>query len=98
MNEYENGAVGGLPEDLPMVSEGNASRGPAEGDLVVDLSHMSKLDLTSLALLLTAQRQAKEEDRDMWLAGVPIHVWKALHGLGLGQFFKPFPVSGSLST
>jgi ABC-type transporter Mla MlaB component len=80
-----------------MAGEEAATPEPRERDLVVDLSHMQKLDITSLALLLTAQRQAKEEDRDVWLAGVPLQVWEALDGLGLGRFFKPFPVSGPLS-
>ena len=48
--------------------------GPFEnkGDLVVDLSGIKKLDLASLALLLTAQQKAEQEDRDVWLAGVPL--------------------------
>ena len=39
--------------------------------------------LASLALLLTAQQRAEKEDRGVWLAGVPIPIWKALHAMGL---------------
>ncbi len=64
------------------------------GDLVVDFSGIRKLDLTNLALLLTAQRNAELEDREVWLAGVTLQVWEALRAMGLGGLFKPFPVSG----
>jgi anti-anti-sigma regulatory factor len=65
----------------------------ADGDLVVDLSGIKTLDLKSLALLLTAQQQAREEDREVWLAGVPTRIWQALGAMGLRGFFKPFPLS-----
>jgi len=59
----------------------------------VDLSGIRRLDHANLSLLLTAQRQAQEEDRAVWLAGVPFEVWQALYAMGLGDFFKPFPIS-----
>jgi ABC-type transporter Mla MlaB component len=55
------------------------------------------LDLASLALLLTAQRQAQEEDRIVWLAGVPAQIWRALEAMGLNRFFKAFPVSAEVA-
>ena len=64
-----------------------------DGDLVVDLSGIKTLDLKSLALLLTAQQQAREEDREVWLAGVPTRIWQALGAMGLRGLFKPFPLS-----
>ena len=94
MNEHESNAPGIPAEDPQIMRNGGAESAPRPRDLVVDLTHLDKLDLTSLALLLTAQRQARTEDRDTWLAGVPMHVWEALHGMGLGRFFKPFPTSG----
>ena len=98
MNEHENDAraterEGGLPVLEP--ARGAAPR--KKGDLVVDLSGIKELDLASLALLLTAQQTAKQEDRAVWLAGVPLHVWQALNAMGLGRFFKPFPVSGEVA-
>lgn len=72
-------------------------RAPKRPGLVVDLSGIRQLDLTSLALLLTAQQNAQEQGREVWLAGVPLEVWQSLHTLGLGRFFRPFPVSGEVS-
>ena len=98
MNEHEKDArtrehAGHLPtlEPVQVAAPGE------KGDLVVDLSGIRELDLTSLALLLTAQQKAEKEDRDVWLAGVPLHVWQALNAMGLGQFFKPFPLSGEVA-
>ena len=71
-------------------------RAPALGDLVVDLTGIMELDVTSLALLLTAQQNAQKEDRAIWLAGVPMGLWQALHSMGLGRFFKPFPMSAAV--
>lgn len=95
MNEYGNNETAIQNGDYPVMG-GNEDH-PKKGDLVVDLSMMEKLDLTSLSLLLTAQQNAQEEDRAVWLAGVPMHVWQHLHGMGLGRFFKPFPVSGTVT-
>jgi anti-anti-sigma regulatory factor len=94
MNEHENDAR--TPEEmerLHVLEAADASRARKKGDLVVDLSGITDLDFTSLALLLTAQQRAEKEDRGVWLAGVSLTVWKALHAMGLGGFFKAFPVS-----
>ena len=98
MNEHEKDAR--TPVDSKKIHVLNTvkSSGPRRrGDLVVDLSGIKELDLTSLALLLTAQQKAKEEDRGVWLAGVPLQIWKALHAMGLGDLFKPFPVSAEIA-
>ena len=98
MNERENDAR--KPEEterIHVLESADASRARKRGDLVVDLSGITDLDLTSLAVLLTAQQRAEEEDRGVWLAGVPLKVWKALHAMGLGGFFKAFPVSGEVA-
>ena len=98
MNEHENDT--GLPdraEELQVMESAEAVAPRKKGDLVLDLSGMKELDVTSLALLLTAQQKAKQEDRAVWLAGVPIRVWQALNAMGLGRFFKPFPVSGEVA-
>lgn len=76
---------------LDNLETGDAGHG---SDLVVDLTGIQALDSVNLALLLTAQRNAQEEDRAVWLAGVPLSVWQALHALGVGHLFKPFPVFG----
>ncbi len=98
MNEHEKETR--TPEEIGRIhvletAEVTGSR--RKGDLVVDLSGIKTLDLTSLALLLTAQQRAEKEDRGVWLAGVPIPIWKALHAMGLGRLFKPFPVSAEVA-
>ena len=97
MNEHEReqGTGEGTPT-LPMVGGQASHQTPDRSDLVVDLTGIHKLDVTSLALLLTAQQRAEKEDRAIWLAGVPLNVWQALHEMGLGGFFKPFPVSAEV--
>ena len=98
MNEHENDARAAEREEgLPVLEPARAAAPRKKGDLVVDLSGIKELDLASLALLLTAQQNAEQEDRDVWLAGVPLHVWQALNAMGLGRFFKPFPVSGEVA-
>ena len=94
MNEHENDTRIERPVETLHVAGPEGPRARTRGkDLVVDLSGIRKLDHANLSLLLTAQRQAQEEDRAIWLAGVPFEVWQALHAMGLGDFFKPFPVS-----
>lgn len=92
MTEHGNNTATTPDTRIPMIREEELGRGPDKGDLVVDMSGIQKLDVTSLALLLTAQQNAQEDHRAVWLAGVPLHVWQRLHGMGLGRFFKPFPV------
>ena len=71
--------------------------GPEKRDLVVDLTGINHLDLESLALILTAQQQAEQEDRRVWLAGVPLRIWKTLDDMGLGRLFSFFPVSALMA-
>ena len=94
MNEHANDT--GTEEkrvEISVLESSEVAAPRKKGDLVVDLSGVRELDFANLALLLTAQQKAEQEDRDVWLAGVPINVWQALNAMGLGQFFKPFPVS-----
>jgi len=94
MNEHEaQTRTGEETRSLPVLGGRTLQGKTGRADLVVDLSGVQKLDVTSLALLLTAQQNALKEDRAMWLAGVPMGVWRTLHEMGLGRFFKPFPVS-----
>lgn len=97
MNEHEMDQ--GMEEragTLPVFRGRKAPEQPRRSDLVVDLSGIQELDVTSLALLLTAQQNAQKEDRAVWLAGVPMGMWQRLHEMGLGRFFKPFPVSAKV--
>lgn len=94
MNEHEmHTRIGEKARSLPVLRARKLRGRLDRADLVVDLSGVQQLDVTDLALLLTAQQNASKEDRAIWLAGVPMGIWKALHEMGLGRFFKPFPVS-----
>jgi ABC-type transporter Mla MlaB component len=97
MNEHEKQATfreGGAGTELVFPK---TPVGPEKRDLVVDLTGITRLDLKSLALLLTAQQQAEKEDRKVWLAGVPLRIWKSLDDMGLGRLFRFFPVSSHMA-
>jgi len=97
MNEHEmDSTIGERTRSLPVVGGRGLLARPDRSDLVVDLSGIQELDVTSLALLLTAQQNAQKEDRSIWLAGVPMGMWQTLQEMGLGRFFKPFPVSAKV--
>ncbi|MFH1763983.1 MAG: STAS domain-containing protein [Gemmatimonadota bacterium] len=99
MNEQENDArTGERNGNLPVLDAAGITAPRKKGDLVVDLSGIRELNQINLALLLTAQQKAEQEDRDVWLAGVPLHVWQALYAMGFGRFFRPFPVSGEVAS
>lgn len=96
MNEHENDI--GKQEDpakLPVEKASGGRRTRDSRDLVVDFSGVDRLTVANLSLLLTAQQTAEKEDREVWLAGVPVEVWQALQAMGLGRFFKPLPVFGA---
>ena len=92
MNEHDR-TPDNIQQELPVLENSGAPAPTRRPALVVDLSGCEELDLANLSLLLTAQQQAREEDRDVWLAGVPFHIWRKLHEMGLGRYFRPFPVS-----
>jgi anti-anti-sigma regulatory factor len=94
MNEHEKETrIRESTQRLPKVDRPRSRKGPGRADLVVDLSGIKALDVTNLALLLTAQQHAQKEDRAVWLTGVPVATWHTLHAMGLGRLFKPFPGS-----
>ena len=75
MNGHENDT--GTEEhrvEISVLESAEVTAPRKKGDLVVDLSGVRELDFANLALLLTAQQKAEQEDRDVWLAGVPINV------------------------
>ncbi len=69
------------------------SETPRPSDLVFDFSGMGQMTGADLALLLTACQIAEEEDRTVWAAGLPSSTWGALNAMGLGHFFRHFPLS-----
>lgn len=98
MNEMTNGAraVAAARRGIEAVGPAQAARTHEERGLVVDLSGTRYLDQTNLALLLTAQQLAAQEDRDTWLTGVALPLWQALQAMGLGGFFRSLPASGGV--
>ncbi len=94
MNEHENRT---RPEEdsrgLPVIDSRKARQRPRSTGLVLDLSALETLDVATLALLLTTRQYARAQGREVWLAGVPLEVWRNLHTMGLDGVFKPFPVS-----
>ena len=66
---------------------------PEVRDLVIDLSGYLELDVTLLGMLLTAREKAAEEGKAVWLAGLHVQLWQALHAMGLARLFRPFPAS-----
>jgi anti-anti-sigma regulatory factor len=98
MNEHEKDPTRRVEaEALPVLETEGVGNPVKKSDLVVDLSGIQGLDVANLSLLLTTQQKAEKEDRDVWLVGVPMEVWQALHAMGLGRFFKAFPVSGEVT-
>jgi hypothetical protein len=88
MNEHDRDPTGQAEPHTLTVLETDGGAGKVErSDLILDLSGIRKLDVANLALLLTTQQKAEQEDRE---------VWQALHAMGLGRFFKPFPASQEL--
>jgi len=99
MNEMTSGARA-VPEALrssPALEPVEAIRTRKGKALVVDLSGTRHLNQQNLALLLTAQQMAEQEDRDTWLAGVSLPLWHALQAMGLSRFFRSLPASGGVS-
>ena len=84
-------------QTLPVLGTQGLSGSVKKADLVLDMSGIQELDVANLSLLLTTQQNAEQEDRDVWLVGVPLQLWQALHAMGLGGFFKPFPASGEVA-
>ena len=98
MNEMTNGARVGAGARSCLQAPGRVGAvGNREGrGLVVDLSGTRYLDQADLALLLTAQQLAAQDDRDTWLAGIALPLWQALQAMGLGRFFRSLPATGGI--
>ena len=56
-------------------------------DLLIDFTDSHVVDFEGLTLLLTAQRLAHSEDRQVWLMGLPDNAWSVLAAMGLDDLF-----------
>ncbi len=63
-------------------------------DLVIDFFGTQIHDITELTMILTAQRIADAEDRQVWLADLPDRTWKLLEAMGLDDLFVRIPSPG----
>jgi ABC-type transporter Mla MlaB component len=59
----------------------------AKQDVLIDFTDSYVVDFEGLALLLTAQRLADSEDRQVWLMGLPDNAWSVLEAMGLDDLF-----------
>jgi anti-anti-sigma regulatory factor len=62
-----------------------------DADLVFDFSGVGHIDLAGLSILLTARQLAHEDQRDVWVRGLPDDTWRVLYALGLQDYFRLFP-------
>ena len=56
-------------------------------DVLIDFTDSHVVDFGGLTLLLTAQRLAHSEDRQVWLMGLPDNAWSVLEAMGLNDLF-----------
>ena len=56
-------------------------------DVLIDFTDSYVVDFEGLTLLLTAQRLAHSEDRQVWLMGLPDNAWSVLESMGLADLF-----------
>lgn len=56
-------------------------------DVLIDFTDSHVVDFEGLTLLLTAQRLAQSEDRQVWLMGLPENAWAVLEAMGLDDLF-----------
>ena len=78
---------------MPVKVERGEDRGQ-EADLVFDFSGLHPLELTDLALVLTARLRAAPSDR-VWVRALPHGAWRVLRGLGLDHLFRFYPAPGN---
>ncbi len=58
-----------------------------KSDVLIDFTDSHVVDFEGLTLLLTAQRLAHSEDRQVWLMGLPENAWSVLEAMGLDDLF-----------
>ena len=58
-----------------------------KSDVLIDFTDSHVVDCEGLTLLLTAQRLAHSEDRQVWLMGLPDNAWSVLEAMGLDDLF-----------
>ncbi len=79
------GAVAPIVEAMPRVRVHVPE--DTKADVLIDFTDSHVVDFEGLTLLLTAQRLAHSEDRQVWLMGLPENAWSVLEAMGLDDLF-----------
>jgi ABC-type transporter Mla MlaB component len=58
---------------------------------VFDFTGVGRVDLGALALMLTALELLPEENRRVWVAGLPGSFWTSMRSMGLDGYFMQIP-------
>ena len=81
--EVDHHGAKGLMQEIDRALEGNPAR-----HLVMDLSGVSFMDSSGIALLLRAHRRAREVGGILRVQGVPEQAMKVLRSAGLHKLMK----------
>jgi len=80
-----------LPVGIPAVEVASQAatdvQEDTKSDVLIDFTDSHVVDFEGLTLLLTAQRLAHSEDRQVWLMGLPDTAWTVLEAMGLADLF-----------
>lgn len=69
----------------------SGSAGPDSIDPVFDFTGVGRVDLGGLAIMLTAREMMPEENRRVWVAGLPPSFWNSMRSMGLDGYFMQLP-------
>lgn len=64
---------------------------PDPNDPVFDFTGVGRVDLGALAIMLTAREMMPEENRRVWVAGLPPSFWNSMRSMGLDGYFMQLP-------
>ncbi len=81
----------GLPASTPAVESMSHVAAHVQEEtkphVLIDFTDSHAVYFEGLTLLITAQRLAHSEDRQVWLMGLPDHAWSVLKAMGLDVLF-----------
>ena len=79
------------PSDALQISDEPGGRAARSRDWIFAVEDSDALDIQGIALLMTARELAVDENREVWLAGLPAEFWSLMTAIGLEGYFIPFP-------
>ena len=95
-NTWGRGLPAGTPAIEAMSHVAVNVEKDTKSDVVIDFTDSHVVDFEGLTLLLTAQRLAHSENRQVWLMGLPEHAWSVLRAMGLDDLFVRISSPGGL--